>query len=87
MMHNSTLEHLYIGNGVDGVDQDFVKKCFNIKTITIEQDRVLPLLYENRLFFDECSMLEAIYVPADLVDDYQSAEGWSKFADLIKPIQ
>ena len=87
MMHNSTLEHLYIGNGVDGVDQDFVKKCFNIKTITIEQDRVLPLLYENRLSFDECSMLEAIYVPADLVDDYQAAEGWSKFADLIKPIQ
>lgn len=31
--------------------------------------------------------LEAIYVPAESVDLYKSAEGWSQYADLIQPIQ
>ena len=33
------------------------------------------------------SGLEAIYVPAESVDLYKSAEGWSQYADLIQPIQ
>ena len=31
--------------------------------------------------------LEVIYVPAESVNVYKSAEGWSQYADMIQPIQ
>lgn len=39
----------------------------------------------NEYVFEECIALESIYVPADLVDAYKTADNWSDYADKIKP--
>ena len=43
-----------------------------------------PTLGEN--VFASCEALTSIYVPAESVDAYKAAEGWSAYADKIKPI-
>ena len=85
IMHNDQIEHLYVSEGVSAIKQDFVKKCSNLKSITIEKNEVLTLI-DARIYFDDCPNLTSIYVPQHLVEEYKNDSVWSKFADLIKPI-
>lgn len=40
--------------------------------------------YANTVFSN--TLLSVIYVPDTAVDAYKSADGWSDYADLIKPL-
>ena len=40
----------------------------------------------NGYFFNSCSALQAIYVPASSVDAYKAASGWSSYASKIQAI-
>ena len=40
----------------------------------------------NGYFFNGCSALQAIYVPAGSVDAYKSASGWSSYSSKIQAI-
>lgn len=77
------LETVDIPAGVTEIGRDAFYLCVSIKSFTINSPVFLPY---NRTFH-EVEQVGAIYVPADLVDEYKAAEGWSKFADSIKPIK
>ena len=64
----------------------FGENCFymsNLETITINSSSVIPF---GTSMFDGCNYLTTIYVPADLVDSYKSASGWSNYASKIQAI-
>lgn len=58
--------------------------CRQLTTVTILKPDGVVTLGVN--VFDLATSLASIYVPADLVDSYKSASGWSNYASKIKPI-
>lgn len=59
--------------------------CTNLKTIYmgIARSVVATMTQSNALSY--CSALQAIYVPASLVNAYKSAENWSYYSSIIYP--
>lgn len=58
--------------------------CPMLDTVTIRSPIVLPCDLST---FEACPQLSSICVPAELVDAYKTADVWSDYANIIKPIQ
>jgi hypothetical protein len=56
--------------------------CGSLISVTINATTP-PTLGENVFW---ASSIQTIYVPAESVDAYKSADKWSSYADLIQPI-
>ena len=80
----TNLMSIEISESVTTIDSSAFVCCENLASITIQSD---TLVTYGAWMFDGCFALTAIYVPADLVDDYQAASGWSDFASIIQAIQ
>ena len=46
-----------------------------------------PIIYDNTFISGSASPSVEIYVPAESVDAYKTADGWSAYADVIFPIE
>ena len=57
--------------------------CNNLVSITLRSNTVLK--YEN--WFESAYSLQEIYVPAELLDNYKSADGWKNYADKIQAVE
>ena len=81
--HSTSLTSVTIGSGVTSIGKDAFTRCTSLQSITV--NAVVPPAIGVYVFDDtnDCP----IYVPAESVDTYKSAEGWSSYADRIQPIQ
>jgi hypothetical protein len=60
--------------------------CNSLRTVTIRNSSQVIQYYTNMLPTGIYSVLEHIYVPANLVNSYKSASGWSSLASKISAI-
>ena len=78
----SGLTSVTIGNGVTSIIGESFKYCSSLTSITI-QATTPPTL--GSYAFDSTNNCP-IYVPAESVDAYKTASGWSSYADRIQSI-
>lgn len=77
------LTNIEIPSGVVDINYGAFSECENLTSVTIKATTPPTLgLY----VFDYCSKLTAIYVPAESVNAYKAASGWSEYAELIQAI-
>lgn len=79
----SSLKNLIIPEGVTSAGQYTFDYCSNLTTLTVKA--ITPPTFGTSEFFS-CDTLAAIYVPAESVEAYKTASGWSSRAYLIQPI-
>ena len=78
----SSLTSVTIPNSVTNIEKDVFNGCSSLITITCEATTPPTLGSSNNL-----SSVTAVYVPAESVAAYKTADGWSYYADKIQPIQ
>ena len=78
------LSTVKINGDVPSFDVDITESCGNLKTVTFTSVTAVPELAGNN--FNRWGQVK-IYVPADLLEAFKAAEGWSDYADNIFPIE
>ena len=81
--HGSNIVTLTIPDNVTSIGSYSFLGCRELTSVTIESS---ILISYTTSMFKTCTALTAIYVPADLVDQYKAAAGWIDFADKIQAI-
>lgn len=76
-----SLKNITIPSNVTYIGETIFMYCSQLETITFESLTPSGELGENYT-----SALVAIYVPAEAVESYKTAEGWSQYADIIEAI-
>ena len=79
----SILTNVTIGNGITTIGTNAFLKCTGLTILTIEK-ATPPEIYGHIL--SGVAKNITIYVPAESVEKYKTAEGWSRYADKIKAI-
>ena len=69
--------------GVTSIGEKLFYACMGLASVTIHSTTMVAF---QTSMFDQCGEMKAIYVPAELVDSYKAASGWSDFADKIQAI-
>lgn len=77
----SGLTSVVIPSSVISIDSWAFSNCSGLTSITVNATTP-PTLGANAFYNTNCP----IYVPAESVDAYKAAEGWSEYADRIQPI-
>ena len=77
------LKSLIIPNTVNNINSSAFFNCTSLVSITIETTTP-PTIGSGA--FNLCHLLSTIYVPAESVDAYKSASGWSSYEDIITAI-
>lgn len=85
---NSKLTAITIPNSVTVIGGRSFCGCSKLENVTIESTTppTMEKSYSTYDVFDNNKAGRKIYVPAESVDIYKSAEGWSKYADYIESI-
>lgn len=78
------LTRVSIPNSVTTIGMHVFSGCTGLTILTIEN--ATPPNIEGGYAFDNVSEKITIYVPAESVEKYKTANGWSKYADKIKAI-
>ena len=78
------LTRVSIPNSVTTIGMHAFSGCTGLTILTIEN--ATPPNIEGGYAFDNVSEKITIYVPAESVEKYKTANGWSKYADKIKAI-
>lgn len=79
----TSLTNIVIPESVTIIDGVFAV-CGNLTSVTIKA--TIPPLLRYDVLFSQCSSDLTIYVPAESVDAYKTASGWSDYADKIQAI-
>ena len=72
---------------VEKIEARAFRACYNLKSITI--GTITPPTIgagDVNHPFTDCTALTAIYVPAESVEAYKTAQYWSEYADIIQAI-
>ena len=75
---STTISNIIIGTGIQTIDRSFT----NYSNYTLTIKATTPPTFNNT----NCRKPTAIYVPSDSISTYQSASGWSNWADVIQAI-
>ena len=79
----TSLSSITIPNGVTIMGQEAFRYCTSLTSVTVKS--ATPPTLGFGVFYNGSSNL-VIYVPAESVDAYKSASGWSTYADRIQAI-
>jgi hypothetical protein len=79
----NSLISITIPSSVTVINWGVFYSCDSLENITLNSENLIA--YSNLILYD-CSKLQAIYVPSDLLNEYKIASGWSAFADLFVAI-
>jgi hypothetical protein len=82
-----SLETLSLGEDLTFIGASAFEDCQSLRIVTVEA--INPPYYRgigSSQMFDGCSALTAIYVPAEAVNAYKAASGWSTYASIIQAI-
>ena len=77
------LTSIEIPNGVTSIEVGAFGQCTGLSSVTVKSTTPPTLGYS--IFYDVSQNL-VIYVPAESVNAYKSASGWSSYADKIQAI-
>ena len=80
----SVLTNVTIGNSITTIGTNAFLKCTGLTILTIE-NATPPEIYGHIL--SDVAKNMTIYVPAESVEKYKAAKGWSRYADKIKAIE
>ena len=78
------LQTVYISSTVSSIRQQAFYGCSALTTVTIEATTPPAMVWNNT--FQGCTSLQHIYVPAQSVNAYKTAQYWDTYANLIEPI-
>ena len=78
------LQTVYISSTVSSIRQQAFYGCSALTTVTIEATTPPTMVWNNT--FQGCTSLQHIYVPAQSVNAYKTAQYWDTYANLIEPI-
>lgn len=78
------LQTVYIGSACTSIRQEAFYGCSALTTVTIEAATPPSMVWNNT--FQGCTSLQHIYVPAQSVNAYKTAQYWDTYASLIEPI-
>ena len=81
--HCTSLASITIPNSVTKLGYYCLGYCLNLKSVTIEAISP-PIAYNDQFYQPHYNLV--IYVPAESVDAYKSASGWSEYASKIQAI-
>ena len=76
------LSSMTIPNSVTSIGNYAFMGCRGLSSVTIEADTPPTLLGSSVFYNTNCP----IYVPAESVESYKTASGWSSYASRIQPI-
>ena len=79
----SSLASITIPNSVTSIGNSAFQYCTSLASVTVEATN--PPTLGNTVFNNTHANL-VIYVPAESVDTYKAASGWSTYADKIQAI-
>ena len=77
------INRIEISNSVTSIGREAFADCYKLKSVTIKAGT--PPNMDERVFLN--SSIQTIYVPAESVEKYKAAKGWSVYADKIKAIE
>ena len=78
------LQTVYISSTVSSIRLQAFYGCSALTTVTIEATTPPTMVWNNT--FQGCTSLQHIYVPAQSVNAYKTAQYWDTYANLIEPI-
>jgi len=78
------LQTVHISSTVSSIRQQAFYGCSALTTVTIEATTPPTMVWNNT--FQGCTSLQHIYVPAQSVNAYKTAQYWDTYANLIEPI-
>lgn len=81
---SNALTSVTIGSGVTSIGDNAFNGCSGLTSVTVSAETP-PTLGTSA--FDDNASGRKIYVPAESVEAYKSAENWSTYADSIFPIE
>lgn len=80
----SSLTNIEIPNGVTSIGYSVFQWCRGLESVTVNVTTPPAL---GQIAFDNNASGRKIYVPAESVEAYKTAENWSTYADSIFPIE
>lgn len=78
------LQTVHISSTVSSIRLEAFYGCSALTTVTIEAITPPIMVWNNT--FEGCTSLQHIYVPAQSVNAYKTAQYWDTYANLIEPI-
>lgn len=78
------LQTVYISSACSSIRLEAFYGCSALTTVTIEATTPPAMVWNNT--FQGCTSLQHIYVPAQSVNAYKTAQYWDTYANLIEPI-
>lgn len=78
------LQTVYISSACTSIRQQAFYGCSALTTVTIEATTPPTMVWNNT--FQGCTSLQHIYVPAQSVNVYKTAQYWDTYASLIEPM-
>ena len=79
----SALTSIEIPSGVTDIESRTFLSCSSLRSITFLSD--IPIAFRESALWD--TAVEAIFVPASLVETYKACEDWAEYKDIIFPIE
>lgn len=80
-----SLTSVELPSSVNKIIDGAFSQCKKLQTVTINS-LTPPSVGVATSMFNNCDNLQTIYVPAESVDAYKAASGWSDYADKIQAI-
>lgn len=78
------LQTVYISSACTSIRLEAFNGCSALTTVTIEATTPPTMVWNNT--FQGCTSLQHIYVPAQSVNAYKTAQYWDTYANLIEPM-
>lgn len=82
VIRNKNIEIVTIPETITNIADEAFSDCTNLKKVTIYGNRVPTI---GKKVFMNTSKDLVIYVPAEMVDAYKNAPGWSEYKEKISP--